>query len=181
MTLKVPCIFWSWLLLGLETLRCWIETKIIHNWIMDLKDLDFNTKSDVKKHTQNVFDCDICKSRFTRKTSLYAHKNYAHNIARTSECEICNFTTHSQVILRKHIKLMHGDNIFTCEQCSFKTNTPKDLRLHIKRVHVRYACETCKKEFTGTSSLYGHKKYAHNSSRSYLCEHCNFLTHSTSL
>ena len=49
-------------------------------------------------------------------------------------------------VLKQHMQMKHGGQIFSCDQCDIKTNTTLDLlKSHIRLVHTaaKFMCKFC--------------------------------------
>lgn len=106
-------------------------------------------KKHVTRHTRNEFDCKECGKKFTNYRSLMAHK-YSRKKERSFNCELCNFSTSTACLLRKHSKEEHPPEIFFhCHICPKILKTKSYLNVHLKYYHNinegKYECHICGK------------------------------------
>lgn len=100
---------------------------------------DYSTASALKKHvlthTDNAknFRCDTCEMAFKTKGSLEVHSR-THNGAKPFICPMCpDARAFSQkIILQRHMKTVHDENIYKCDWCSLTFEKHGELREHWK-------------------------------------------------
>ena len=81
----------------------------------------------MKQHSNPMFQCDMCDTKFVRENYLQIHKkefNYA--------CEQCSYKCVSMKILNCHIKYAHStEETVTCDICGQKCQNKTKLHYHI--------------------------------------------------
>ena len=75
-------------------------------------------------------------------------------------------------MLKKHIKLNHGDTIFFCPSCDYSSKYNESVSAHEKSVHEgikNHKCEICDKEFSNKKYLNTHKNAVHFQQNIFSC------------
>ena len=98
-----------------------------------------------------LFKCNICEKRFSKRRNFKYHHNTVH-IEATYSCSICtkSYQTKSKLIFHK--KTVHEGKKFKCETCGNSFSQKINLKTHNSRVHEghkNYKCESCEKSFSG--------------------------------
>ncbi|XP_037939887.1 zinc finger protein 26 [Teleopsis dalmanni] len=145
------------------------------------------TKTAASKQCKSqIFQCDICPTRFFVEHRLVAHKR-SHDGLVPYPCprEGCDKSFNRWYCLSEHLKEHEGINRwFTCEVegCSKVYKHKPTLAMHMRRHHQRgpelksHVCEICGKVFKASAILNDHR-YTHidKSQLPYACEQPNCL------
>ncbi|KAF2887295.1 hypothetical protein ILUMI_18878 [Ignelater luminosus] len=89
----------------------------------------------IQKHrTDKRHKCVDCGYSTSLKYCLNKHlKRYGHNADCNDEifrCDICDYVTSSDQILKWHVKVHTGEKLFECHLCEYKTNSSSNFRKH---------------------------------------------------
>ena len=108
--------------------------------------------------------------------------------SKTLDCPDCHFKSKNRFYLKKHMKLMHGQNtdpmdILTCSNCEFETMTLKYMENHKSERHLnekRYNCSECDFQSFYRHTIRSHMKTNHRDSGGEVirikCQKCRFGT-----
>ena len=155
----------------------------------------FHYKSSLKRHIrihdneQKVFSCKNCDKTFTRKDSMFKHRERVHKLfnynfdAITTDssgnfaCTMCKagfqknieaFKTHlsTKVCMREDDNLaVDEEGKFKCYHCDKSFADISSLNRHISVKHKKseeFQCHLCKKIFSYKSTLKKHMKKSHS-------------------
>lgn len=125
----------------------------------------FNCEAKLKQHYKKVhatspheyeFECDICGSKFRRKTQLKAHM-FTHTGYYKYNCSKCDKGFLQMGHLKRHEKLHDGRR---CDQCDAMFVNWSSLVAHKQKEHMNNEtkCSICNKIFKTKSSLRHHKQ-----------------------
>ena len=65
-----------------------------------------------------MFNCEICESNFSTKDSLRRHVKIVHGEQKKFVCNVCSKTLRSKIDLNSHMKTIHEDKkCFICDSC----------------------------------------------------------------
>lgn len=150
-------------------------------------------KLDPRKYTQfgignNIkykkkFECDMCGYKNIYLYRVKNHINGVHLKLRQFICEICDWSSCYQDVLRYHIKFKHGPGV-KCKSCEKQFKSDVGLRYHLK-LHENqngFFCEFCNKRLESYKKLEIHIRMNHfKETESFECKKCNkkFLLKST--
>ena len=131
----------------------------------ELKELQASAKRKSKiliESTSNVYECEDCDYKATRRSNLIRHIKSTHNLDRI-ECEYCGNNFVDPCSLKRHIKTAHESVIYKCSHCEFKSTRADTLKEHTNVVHfnVRFSCEECDHQATSKRALRRHVKAKH--------------------
>ncbi|KAF7283650.1 hypothetical protein GWI33_023287 [Rhynchophorus ferrugineus] len=121
-------------------------------------------------HREYSFTCAECDYKTFSKERLAAHiKKHSKQVFK---CELCKFITKHDKYLQSHIKLVHMDveKPFLCDTCSYKGKTKRELDKHYDRMHkkekqnifqcchcfTKFICGHCDKHFIYKNGLKTH-------------------------
>ena len=95
-------------------------------------------------HLSNIFNCDVCDYKSTRKSTLNSHKKIAHE-GQFYRCTLCDFTTGWKQTLKRHNASKHENKRFSCSSCDFSATRREHLKSHEITAHLGelYKCEFC--------------------------------------
>jgi hypothetical protein len=119
----------------------------------------FSSKSGLTRHInsihdkENIFECDECDQKYTRKDSLVQHiKDYHSDKVKRFKCDHCYYTTNHLGNFNYHINVHEKQKAYTficdmqdggtqkCTQsdipCTIRCKTQLDLEYHIERNHT---------------------------------------------
>ena len=147
----------------------------------------------LKDHEDNLFDCDECSKRFSRKDNLYAHKRVVHNrhflnfdaikkfYHASKSCRKCGENLESKEEFEAHITLkicqdrskkleLEQDEKFKCCLCDKSYKSKKNLVAHIKWKHSTqekkvFSCNICEKNFSYKCLLRRHNQKNHGQNK----------------
>ncbi|XP_061637344.1 zinc finger protein 28-like isoform X2 [Phyllopteryx taeniolatus] len=158
-------------------------------WKQDIAEDDKMTPSSDSQNplpaeVSKVFECDVCKKRFSRQLHLRRHLD-THK--ESLSCHQCSRTFRSSAMLERHL-LRHNEKTpqsFACPLCDQTFKSKKLLKSH-ESVHgddVRpfacdqflqgkaFTCETCGAGFTLRQNLKRHNRI-HTGERPFKCHVC---------
>ena len=105
-------------------------------------------KTDTRKKNQKMYNCVICRSKFSILFEYIEHlKNHDVEMA---ICEICGKTFKDNRVLKMHLQLYHDDKgMYKCETCARGFWKEEYLLQHKLKVHQSDPPETMKQEKLG--------------------------------
>ena len=95
-------------------LDCIVHGKSLHEFVK-------NKNKNTKKGTNSK--CNICEKSFTSEKYLKVHMTKIHT-KKSNKCKHCDYTDHSNIKLREHIKITHAD---ADKQFSNLTSQPESM------------------------------------------------------
>ena len=139
------------------------------------------SRKSLLKHIDEVHDgkkpnlCDFCSSGFIFKCNLEKHCFKVHRRKdNVPHCEVCIKNFSSNVLLKKHIKIIHeAKNLklpHVCSYCEKSFSEEKNLKRHIVQNHVNHQCPHCDKPFLSQTSLNEHIVKIHSGKK--VLTHC---------
>ena len=153
------------------------ECKVCHKQFKELYRLDTHFHS---YHRQHDFQCAKCDWTAGSKHNVYQHFVKEH-IEMSFNCKECNFITHTENLLRSHVKYVHekSTNKINCDQCG-QLITRSHIKEHTEMKHsgIRFPCSSCPYRATSRRYLKFHEESQH-SGIVRKCEQCDFETKST--
>ncbi|XP_023314779.1 zinc finger protein 761-like [Trichogramma pretiosum] len=140
-------------------------------------------------HKKLPFECDICKKRYTEKSSVKRHigkihmgkkcaqksKLKAHKNKKTSHaCGTCGKTFTHRASLKLHISSRHEGVKHKCGTCGSTFTTKSSLQKHIDALHngIGPKCELCGKKYSKKDELKRHVEADHYGT-THACDKCN--------
>nr|XP_018902151.1 PREDICTED: uncharacterized protein LOC109033817 isoform X5 [Bemisia tabaci] len=147
-------------------------------------------KSSKKKKESGPFKCKICKTKFSKKSTLKKHlREDCHpstgvpneppkmqGSSKLFHCFFCDYKTSHRGSLTKHL-VIHSDlRPFKCDLCPIAFKLKCDLRKHKRGFHFKerpYKCDECPSAFTKISNLNDHKASVHSDLRPFKCNLCD--------
>lgn len=147
------------------------------------------------KYLRKCYVCKIYIPAKQVKEHVEIHREGLRNLkAGTSICETCNKRFRGQYELDEHIKVSHGNVVYSCDSCCKTYRTKCGLAKHNRRIHkgnqhdsprdvddaidfvaTMHKCTTCDTVFTFRSNLMRHvkKKSCHlHTGKLYFCDCC---------
>ncbi|XP_066257833.1 zinc finger protein 711-like [Euwallacea similis] len=128
----------------------------------------------------NTFKCAECEYTTFSKDRLAAHVKRHSNELFT--CHMCKFVTKREEYLQTHFKFKHTDleKPYPCDTCSYKGKTKRELDRHYSRMHNKdqlkaYQCSHCEFSSIYKKNLEYHLLHMHKNSegfQKYICGHC---------
>ena len=116
----------------------------------------------ISTNSNGRYECEKCHKTYTCSTSLYTHKQSAHEGVKYA-CDQCDYQGSVKSDLRRHIQSIHEGIKYGCDQCDYQARRKDHLNLHIKSKHegVKYACDHCDYQSTQKSHLNTHIRNKH--------------------
>ena len=134
-------------------------------------DKKYETSKQLKKHLYNahkggrtVFLCNLCDKSYKNFSSLWRHKKVIHDCIRLT-CNLCEKTYRYQSDLTVHVKSFHeGKRMTFCKICDKTYTSIWNYKIHVQSYHngKRFRCDICSKIFSFETTLYKHRREAHN-------------------
>ena len=127
--------------------------------------------------------CNLCNAKFTKKSNLTRHmRKHTGNLF---ECEVCQKKEYSKYALDIHIKTTHQGELFVCrtDGCYKMYKTTYGRRMH-ESTHTnteKFLCATCGDRFAYKSTYDSHVA-KHEGIKPFSCGKCDkTFTHSSHL
>lgn len=80
--------------------------------------------------------CEICHSKFARRSNLYKHVRSVHSATRQYKCDICNYAFKRQDHLLKHKRGVHTkERKYACEICGTAFAEKYNKQKHMRVIH----------------------------------------------
>ena len=100
---------------------------------------------DVEKRKPYACTFDKCEYRGAQAASLRSHVRSRHTPGRTQDfqCSMCPSKYLSEGILKQHIPLHTKELKFTCKHCDFTTHHQKALARHVRTLHTKRVALKC--------------------------------------
>jgi len=152
--------------------------------------------------TRRRYSCDQCKARFYTKYHLERHLE-CHSKTKTFQCPHCTHSTHSEMLLKRHLSNMHtsrdpyvcnicgattkfkmsliehqrrhyNDKPYKCTECSYCAVSSSNVARH-SLIHKgrTYQCDVCQKKFVYKSHLKRHQ-VIHTGEKIFTCLECSY-------
>lgn len=158
-----------------------------------------HSQSGAVKET-NIFigTCEVCGFVFLNREEYKNHKNSHVNTQNVYNCDICCFSSDSNIALEAHVscehpllKIKNSSKLFECKTCDFKTRWKKALARHVTFKHALdkslllteiFTCEICNYTTRWKDSLRRHKKRHLSQAekeairKNYHCHMCGYVT-----
>ena len=81
------------------------------------------------------------------------------------KCLVCNFSTHSELALKRHMTTSHGPKDNKCSTCNYSSASEYNLRKHVRSVHEKKErsnkCSMCDFTSVQKGALTLHVKHVH--------------------
>lgn len=153
-------------------------------------------------HTNIQYECDQCKKQFRTVNNLKRHINDIHN-RKEFHCHICSrkyadqagFKNHMRIHTNekkyacsetgcdqrfhtcnqrlRHIRQVHGGNLFECTECKEQFSHKYGLIKHMVKHKGLIECSECDKKFVTISQFKAHHKRVHLNVRTFSCNLCD--------
>jgi len=136
------------------------------------------THKQVKHFGFKGFKCELddCDKQFSLKKYLIKHMK-THNSSESYQCNMCDFKTHLQKNLQRHIMRQHVDKItldLNCDECEYVAPNKDRLQTHKRNYHsgTLHECNECDKKYRDRGKYLLHIRRDHEGVR-YQCENCD--------
>ena len=147
----------------LETLlcnKCDYEGKYLQLHIKQYHDRVTAKKK--KKYSAKKKECSICHKSVV---SIRYHME-AHSPTGSYDCETCKKAFKQKILLKKHVKNVHGEKNIACSFCPlmFPDIQTKNHHEQIhtgKRKYKRFKCDSCEKDYNRKTALLFHQLKEH--------------------
>ena len=110
------------------------------------------------------FVCEICNEVFAFRRTLVRHGNDMHPEISTQYCLYCGEHFETQTLLRKH-ECVAVEGPFSCPHCNWKTHIDIRLFRHLASNHSditsKYYCSYCKQQYPSINKLRYHQRSVH--------------------
>ncbi|CAH0394902.1 unnamed protein product [Bemisia tabaci] len=142
-----------------------------------------------RKKIAPLFECKICKNKFSSKSSLRRHLQLvcAPPVGVLSQpksdvksrklyrCTMCSYSTFHPGNFAEH-KVSHSDvTPFKCELCGGSFKSKKRLSFHKRMTHSNerpFKCPYCDQFFKTRALVKSHLKYSHSNRKPFKCLRC---------
>ncbi|XP_037555441.1 zinc finger protein 90 [Dermacentor silvarum] len=115
-------------------------------------------------HTAEMrFACELCPSKFRRKTSLDRHKQLHERGVDLCHCPECGKTFERTTALQQHLKWHKKDKPYPCHLCLARFTKRQNLEDHLQ-THTGeklHKCTVCQKRFAWRAGLKLHIRRIH--------------------
>ena len=145
------------------------------------------TESALKIHLANEhntgkitkFHCPHCGKVFNIAKNMRAHVNSTvHKVLPPQNCQLCKFATKYPKQLKRHVMIVHEEEVLKCDHCSFKAKHAATMEKHKESDHMRkggFKCGVCSYE-TNKGRYLARHNLTHSEVKSYICGTCDFRT-----
>lgn len=118
------------------------------------------------------YKCPFCNMTCNTPSVLCKHIRYRHLDYKSFKCSLCDFMCKSKTDLQCHL-LTHVTGFHTCQEpdCNYTTSSQLAMKRHIEAMHVPgkqqgpFCCHICNQKFTRGSLLTRHLSSKHNLKR----------------
>ena len=135
----------------------------------DLCHKSFGRQSQLKKHLQRTTPCNIdpdlkaLHEGFQKIPAIVTSENSpAPEPVQSSlfQCILCLKSFKSKLLIRQHMKIVHGERKYNCDQCDASFTSNGSLQKHyLSHTDERpYSCELCHASFKNMITLRSHLK-----------------------
>ena len=124
------------------------------------------------------FHCPHCGKVFNRDKNMKTHINTVHTVFPPQHCQVCKYATKYPRKLKRHVMIVHEEEVLKCDHCSFKAKHAATMEKHIESDHTRigqFKCEACSYKTNNKRHLSRHN-LTHSEVASYICDTCDFKT-----
>ena len=128
--------------------------------------------------TVTKFHCPHCSKVFNSSKNMKTHIGTVHKVCPPQNCQLCKFATKYPKQLRRHVMIVHEEEVLKCDQCSFKAKHAATMEKHKESDHMRkggFSCGVCSYETNKKRQLARHN-LTHSEVKSYICHTCDFRT-----
>lgn len=93
-------------------------------------------KKHIKRHIENPETCEFCGKVAPNKGALRNHIRYMHELGRKFQCNLCDKSFKTSIVLKEHIASHTGDTLYVCANCPKTFNSGANMRSHRKKMHL---------------------------------------------
>ncbi|XP_070546148.1 zinc finger protein 320-like isoform X1 [Ptychodera flava] len=126
----------------------------------------------LSKHSNDVFECDVCKRVFSYRSALTKHKRI--HSERKFDCRYCDMKFTTEGIRSTHEKELHSEVSAVCTVCEEKFDTRAKMANHLRTAHIKpgFKCSFCNKKFHSMVGWKAHLETHGLLSSKYSCKIC---------
>ena len=111
----------------------------------------FDSEQELKKHSEDVFHCDLCNFVTRWKDAMKRHTVSIHSDV-LYQCEVCDYNSSRRDNLRRHTRIKHSD-----------VRRKKHITVQDEEAGPStFSCLHCSAKFTQRSSLLRHNRISDN-------------------
>jgi len=127
------------------------------------KDFEILKLHVITEHREHCHECKKCQVTFYLSQELFRHNRKVHNETHYI-CELCHSTFKQIAPFQKHQADIHNIRHY-CDICEFSTRTENLLRYHKSTYHdgegKKFQCSQCDKKFLKRGDLWAHIRFTH--------------------
>ena len=130
-----------------------------------------------KKKREKEHLCDFCNYESLLKANLTRHVEMLHTKIQRFKCEMCEKKFYRFDVLKKHVSVLHDDELLKCRKCDYTCKTSVQLVQHIETNHKgtkQFQCAECKMFFKAKNNLKQHVDGVHLKLKQIKCSFCKF-------
>ena len=84
-------------------------------------------------HGDEIYNCGQCDFKCKRKDNIYQHIRNKH-LEKNIRCEECEFVTNRKFVLKRHIHAKH--TLKKCNECDYTSLSQLDIKKHKNNQHA---------------------------------------------
>lgn len=140
---------------------------------------EFRTVNNLKRHKNDIhdrkeFSCHICGRKYADqagfKNHMRIHTNDKRYVCTDADCDQ-RFHTCNQRL--RHVRQVHGGNLFECAECKEQFSHKYGLIKHMVKHKGMHECTDCSRKFVTISQYTAHHRRVHLNVRKFACNLCD--------